>query len=206
MKRDCPDSNAIQEYLDSAPGSLEAADIEKHAAACPECGARLESLRAVHSVLGGIDPGPPPAELRAAILSAAAAARPAAPSWARIWAAAALIAASSVLFILMFPGVSGIAEPAGGGSAVSRAFGLLESAGDGIQSGLESIGGLFPDPRRLDLDVAGAVPFDTGALAAVLAVLLVVASGVNVAAFRKTRSAAASIRRSGDMPYEGDVK
>jgi hypothetical protein len=54
----------ISAYLDAELGYSEIRQIENHCSACPECGARLESMQRVVSGLGRLERAAPPAALR----------------------------------------------------------------------------------------------------------------------------------------------
>ncbi len=54
----------ISAYLDAELGYSEIRQIENHCSACPECGARLESMQRVVSGLGQVERAVPPPALR----------------------------------------------------------------------------------------------------------------------------------------------
>jgi len=126
----------LSAYLDSELGYAEVAPLEAHCASCPDCGARLASLRRVVNGLGGIHRAEPPAALRHQIRREVQTAPPGGLAQRIGWALESLR-------ILLFPVRPTLrASAALGLAAVAGLFAVSHGVGDGFLRNDE------PQPRR----------------------------------------------------------
>lgn len=118
----CEDfATQLEAWLDGELTAAQTAACEMHLADCPRCAAALAERRHLRVALRELATVQPPADLRAAILGAAAESAPPARRW-RPLAATALAAAALVIVALGLRGHFGGAAREGGHGAAVLAY------------------------------------------------------------------------------------
>ncbi len=188
MRSACGRGSDAQEYFDGAMDAEKSREFRLHLEGCPGCRARIEGYGAIGAALSDLNPGPVPAVLHERLMGIVPVA---APRRVRIWAAAALLAASSVLFWLMFmPFSAGTGMPNPGDGGLLSPVRELNRIGGMVGENVESVASSVRDFAEVDLDIGAAVPLEGGTLAAVFAAMVAATAFVNAAAYRRYRAAA----------------
>jgi uncharacterized membrane protein YccF (DUF307 family) len=173
----------LNEFLDQALGPAARAAAAEHLATCAACSARLEALSAVFSSLAELPPAPLGRDLRAGVMAAVRAPRPAQlrpiadprqPAFQMIFALQLLAALALLAFA--WPFAASLANPEGLFGASGLGMGNLAA---GVASAWIAFSGLWPALQHWLSGIAAppAVPL-AAVLPPVAAGLVLVAAGL----------------------------